>query len=67
MSKEWVDITVIGSQYEEQMEIFSGMRRYRHLKMKPIPFEDKGIGEWVYGMSPENGISAKQHKESDIP
>lgn len=45
----WVDITVIGSAYEEQLEVFSGQHRQRPLKMWRVdPFEEKGMGEWEY-------------------
>ena len=48
----WVCITTFGSQYEEQLEIYSNKRRYRPLKMELRQFEEKGIGEWKSGVPP---------------
>lgn len=40
--EHWLDISVIGSSYEEQLEQFSARRRYR-------PFR---AGEWASGSAP---------------
>ena len=39
---EWVDITYVGSVYEEQIEARSNRHRYR----------ERGAEEWVYGSCP---------------
>jgi hypothetical protein len=59
MDENWVDVTVVGSEYEEQLEIYSNKRRYRPLKIgrvlhldKPTSFEERGIGEWRHGNPP---------------
>ena len=53
---EWVDITYVGSAYEEQIEARSNRHRYRPLKLTPVKlFEEKGVGEWVYGPCPTEG------------
>lgn len=53
MEEEWIDITAVGSQYEEQLEIHSDRRRYRQIKMgTQHPFEEKGVGEWKSGSPP---------------
>lgn len=50
----WVDITLVGSQYEEQLEIYSNKHRYRPLKigMDRTTYEERGIGEWKPGLPP---------------
>jgi hypothetical protein len=53
MENEWINVTALGSQYEEELEINSGKRRYRLIKLGTIGrYEEKGIGEWQYGSPP---------------
>jgi hypothetical protein len=53
VEEEWVDVTTVGSQYEEQFEVYSQKRRYRPLKMGTLhPFDEKGIGAWESGSPP---------------
>lgn len=51
--EDWRDITVIGSVYEEQIEVHSSRRRHRPLRFSYVyplnPGEERGIGEWRPG------------------
>lgn len=51
----WIDVTKIGGQHEEQLEIHSNKRRYRPLIMDTgnrSIFDERGIGEWKPGFPP---------------
>lgn len=51
MRREWIDVTVVGSAYEEQLEAFSEERRHRPLELSGERSEhDHG---WVDGPAPQ--------------
>jgi hypothetical protein len=47
--EEWKDITIVGSMYEEQFEVYSSRRRHRRLS---VPSQ-LGVGEWLSGQAPQ--------------
>lgn len=54
----WVDITPICSNYEIQLEVYSGKTRFRPIKLGPRAlFEERGIGEWTPGPPPGSNLS----------
>jgi len=47
---EWIDLTTIGSSYEEQMDARAARPTYRHRKRS---FTGEAYGEWTLGRAPD--------------
>ena len=53
----WVDMTTIGSAYDEQLNVNAAFPQYRH---RPHAFDGQPVREWLSGPAPNNPIKGDQ-------